>query len=90
MDIFLIVGLAKLESFQQRETFLKKQINLLQKIYKMSLIGLLYLKACKKGNQKKKYNQLQNKLQGCEKKNRKEFMQLKLRLLQLLEKLETF
>ena len=56
----------------------------------MSLIGLLYLKACKKGKQKKKYNQLQNKLQGCEKKNRKEFMQLKLRLLQLLEKLETF
>ena len=37
----------------------------------MSLIGLLYLKACKKGKQKKKYNQLQNKLQGCEKKKQK-------------------
>ena len=42
------------------DTFLKKENNLLQKIYKMSLVWLLYLKAFRNGKQKKGNRHFQN------------------------------
>ena len=45
---------------EKLDTFLKNQINLQQKIYKMSPIWLLYLKAFRNGKQKKENSHIQN------------------------------